>query len=324
MSRKKILIFIFILFAFIASFVLLNKDRVFEKRKSDPYQISVIYRSKSTESSTTIKQGIDQAARDFNVEISFLTLANDNSVQEQIALLQREVTNGAQAIIIAPVNSVDLKEPIEKTQKSIPVITMQSTVNGISHLPYISCNNLEFGTTLADTMIANGVVSNKIAVLKNSMGCSNIYQRYLGITHQLSTKKNTLEYWDIPDDPQEAYKTARVLLQNSDADTLVALDGATLETAAKAQRDSLKIGGKRVRIYGIGRTNMVVSLLDNQIINSVGVENEYNMGYLSVKAAIRYINKKYDTSNTTINFAIVNHENMYSSDNQRLLFPFVR
>ena len=118
------MVFILILLAFAVSFAILNRDRIFEKKNSDPYEISVIYRSKSAESSTTIKQGIDQAARDLNAEVSFITLARDNDVQEQIALIQREIKNGAKAIVIAPVNSTDLKQPIEKAQKSVPVITM--------------------------------------------------------------------------------------------------------------------------------------------------------------------------------------------------------
>ncbi len=324
MKKNKTLAFVFILLAFVVSFVILNRDRIFEKKNSDPYEISVICRSKSTENSTTIKQGIDQAARDLNAEVSFITLSNDNNVQEQIYLLQREIKNGADAVVIAPVNSEDLKQPIVKAQKSVPVITMQSTVDSMKNLPYISCDNLQLGSALAKTMIKNGVTEHRIIILRNSMDCSNINQRYLGVVRELNLTKNEIEYWDIPDDPQEAYDTAKGLFQNSRADTLVALDGATLEAAARAEKDLLKTGSAQVQIYGIGRTNTVVSLLDNQIINSIGVENEYNLGYLSIKTAINNINKKYETNNTNINFAIVDHENMYNSDNQRLLFPFVR
>jgi ribose transport system substrate-binding protein len=324
MTKKRIFLFVLILMGFVVCFITLNRDRIFEKKSSDPYEISVIYRSKSTESSTTIKLGIDQAARDLNAEVSFITLANDNNPQEQISLLQREINNGAKAIIIAPVNSTDLKQPIEKAQKTVPVITMQSTVDGMKTLPYISCDNFQLGSALAKTMGKDGVLHSQIAVLRNSLDCSNINQRYLGLTRQLNSTENQIEYWDIPDDPQKAYDTTKVLLQNSSADTLVALDAATLEAAAKAERDLLKTGSAQVRIYGMGRTNTVVSLLDDRIISSIGVENEYNLGYLSVKTAVNSINKNDNTANTNINFAIVDHENMYNSDNQRLLFPFVR
>ena len=253
-----------------------------------------------------------------------MTLSSENNTDEQISLMQREITNGAGAIVIAPANSEDLKQPIEKARKSIPVITMQSTVDSIENLPYIACDNFELGSALAHKLIDNSKTERKIAILRNSMDCSNIHQRYMGVITTLNATKNKIEYWDIPDDPQEAYDTARGMLQNSNAVTLIALDGATLEAAGKAERDLLKTGSKQVEIYGLGRTNTVVSLLENEVIRSIGVENEYNLGYLSIQSAVNHINKKADSGSTTINFAIVDHENMYNSDNQRLLFPFVR
>nr|WP_319489764.1 substrate-binding domain-containing protein [uncultured Caproiciproducens sp.] len=324
MTKNKLLVFILIFCAFLGLFMILYKDQIFEKKNSDPYEISVIWRSKSTESSTTIKQGIDQAARDFNAEVSFITLSSENNAEEQISLLQREIKNGADAIVIAPVNSTDLKEPIEKAQKGIPVVAMQSTVNIIKDLPSISCDNQQLGSALAGTILKNKGNHRRIAILRNSMDCSNIQQRYFGVLQALKANKNEIEYWEIPDDSQEAYDTAKGMLQTSMADTLVALDASTLEAAAKAEKDLLKTGSSQVQIYGIGRTNTVVSLLEEQVINSIGVENEYNLGYLSIQTAVNKINKKQDENHTSINFAIVNHENMYNSDNQRLLFPFVR
>lgn len=318
------MVFIVILLVFVVSFLILYRDRIYEKKGNEPYQISVITRGKNTESWTTIKQGIDQAAKDLNAEVSFVTLSSENNTGEQILLMQREITNGAGAIVIAPANSTDLKQPIEKARKSIPVITMQSTVDTIENLPYISCDNFELGSALARKLVSSNGQVRKIAILRNSMDCSNIHQRYTGVITTLNGTKNKIEYWDIPDDPQEAYDTARGMLQNSDAATLIALDGATLEAVGKAERDLLKTGSKQVEIYGLGRTNTVVSLLENQVINSIGVENEYNLGYLSIKSAVDRINKKLDDGNTKINFAIVDHEDMYNSDNQRLLFPFVR
>ncbi|MDF1496137.1 substrate-binding domain-containing protein [Caproiciproducens sp. CPB-2] len=324
MTRNKIKVFILILLAFAGSFLILNRDRFFEKKSSDPYEISVIWRSKSTESSTTIKQGIDQAARDFNAEVSFITLSGENNAGEQISLLQREIKNGADAIVIAPVNSTDLKEPIEKAQKGIPVVAMQSTVTTIKDLPTISCDNQKLGSALAEAILKNGGGHGRIAILRNSMDSSNIQQRYLGVLQTLKSSKDNMEYWEIPNDSQEAYDTVKGMLQTSSADTLVALDASALEAAAKAEKDLLKTGSAQVQIYGIGRTNTVVSLLEEKIINSLGVENEYNLGYISIRTAVEKIGNKQAAGQAGINFAIVNHENMYNSDNQRLLFPFVR
>ena len=106
---------------------------------------------------------------------------------------------------------------------------------------------------------------------------------------------------------------------------MVALDGATLEAAAKAERDLKRAGGRQVEIYGLGRTDTVVSLLENGVISSLGVENEFNIGYLSIQTAVNQITRTNASApRTQVNFAIVDRTNMYNSDNQRLLFPLVQ
>ncbi|MCY1713614.1 substrate-binding domain-containing protein [Caproiciproducens galactitolivorans] len=324
MTRKKIFVFFLILFAFIGSFTLLNRDRYFGKKISSPYEISVICRSGSAESSTSVRQGIDQAAKDLNAEISFITLSRENNAEEQVSLLKREIRNGANAIVISPVNSEDLKQPVEEAMKSVPVVAMQSTVESIKGLPLISCDNEKLGSALAQAAAGNGRVPRRIAILRNSMDCSSIRQRYSGVMKILGSGKNKIEYWDIPNGSQEAYDTAKGMLQSSMADTIIALDASTLEAAAKAEQDLLKTGSAEVQIFGMGRTNTIVSLLDGQIIDSIGVENEYNLGYLSIQTAVDKINKKQNTDYPSINFAVVNRKNMYSPENQRLLFPFSR
>lgn len=324
MTRKKILVFTLVLLTLSMAFLVLSRDRLFEKKARAPYEISVIIRGKSTESWTTIKQGIDQAATDLNVEVSFVTLSSENNEQEQVSLMQREITNGADAVVIASVNSNTLKEAIQDARKSVPVIAMQSTVDSIAALPCVSCDNRQLGAGIAQKLMSDEkAFSGKIVILRSSMTASNIEQRYQGILSVLGQGNPRVRYLDVPDDPQRSYdEVKRFLLQDS-ADVLMALDGATLESAGKAKRDVQKSGGAQPEIYGIGRTNMVVSLLENEVINSIGVENEYNLGYLSIRSAVDHINKKSDSGSTRINFAIVDHRNMYNSDNQRLLFPLV-
>ncbi|NLG93011.1 MAG: sugar ABC transporter substrate-binding protein [Clostridiales bacterium] len=324
MTRKRILVFFLILFAFISSFVLLNRERYFGKKIVSPYEISVICRSSSAASSTSIRQGMEQAAKDLNAEISFITLQKENNAEEQVSLLKREIRNGADAVVISPVNSKDLERPVREAMKSVPVVAMQSTVESIPNLPLISCDNEKLGSTLAQAAAGDGKSPLRVAILRNSMDCSSIRQRYAGVMKILGTGKNKIEYWDIPNGSQQAYDTAKGMLLSSAADTVIALDASTLEAVAKAEQDLLKSGSAKVRIFGMGRTNTIVSLLDSRIIHSVGVENEYNLGYLSIQTAVDKINKKPDTHDPSINFAVINQENMYSSENQRLLFPFSR
>lgn len=323
MNKKKILAFALVFLLLGLSLVGLSGDNGWNKKHDDTYQISFIARGKKTESWSTIEQGIEQAANDFNVEITPIYLSGENNAEEQITLLRREVQNGADAVMIAPVNSQDLRDPIATAQKLVPVVTVESTADGLKSIPYIGCDNFSLGKALGEEVLLRGGKGKKVAILQNSLSCSSVYARYQGVLEVLQQNGAELSFWEIPDDPTQAYETAKAFLKEQDVNKAVALDGATLEAVAHAEKDLSPPGVTTVEIYGVGRTNQVVSYLEEKVITSIGVQNEFNIGYLGVSTAVGQI-KGSKMEQDTVNFAIVNYADMYSTENQRLLFPFIR
>lgn len=323
MSKKKILVVAIVFLLLGISLVRLSGDSVWSPKQDETIQISFIARGKKTESWSTIEQGIEQAANDLNVEITPIYLSSENDASEQISLLNREVQNGADAVLIAPANSEDLRAPIEEAQKHVPVVAIESTVAGMETLPYIGCDNVSLGQALGEEILASGGKGTKVAILQSSLSCSSVKERYQGVLEVLQQYGMELGFWEIPDDPTQAYETAKTLLQRQDVNKAVALDGATLEAVARAEKELSPPGVTTVDIYGVGRTNQVVSYLEEKVITSIGVQNEFNIGYLGVEAAVDQIQGN-EAESATINFAIVNSADMYSPENQRLLFPFVR
>ena len=100
MSKKKILVVAIVFLLLGVSLVRLSGDSVWSPKQDETIQISFIARGKKTESWSTIEQGIEQAANDLNVEITPIYLSSENDASEQISLLNREVQNGADAVLI--------------------------------------------------------------------------------------------------------------------------------------------------------------------------------------------------------------------------------
>ena len=106
MSKKKILVVAVVFILLGVSLIGLSGDSGWNKDMRNPFRFLFIARGIKTESWSTIEQGIEQAANDLNVEITSIYLSSENNVEEQVALLKREVQNGADAVMIAPVNSL--------------------------------------------------------------------------------------------------------------------------------------------------------------------------------------------------------------------------
>jgi len=322
MNKKKRKMVIFLVLILIFSFFPLFSDILWVEKNKEIYNISVIIRGKNTESWEIMKQGIDQAALEMNAEIRFITLSEENSVDEQTELINREINNGTDAILISPVDYEKMVESIEIAISKVPVILIESTINSKKNLAYISCNNYEMGVSLAEEVIQNGNTRSKISIIASNLECSSINERYNGFKDTINKTNNTYNLLELYVDEKVAYNKIMSLFEKNTSDVIIAFDAETLEIIGETKKN-LNRTNSDIEVYGIGSTSKIISLLEEKIINSIGVQNEFNIGYLGVKNAVDMLMGK-KIGNSVIESTIVTMRNMYSNENQRLLFPFIR
>lgn len=326
MKKRKKQIFIILFLLVVLSFLLLLSDTLLSEKDKKIYNISIITRGRNSESLTIMKEGIDQAASEVNANISFITLSEKNSVEEQKELIEREIRNKADAIIISPVDYEKMTEPIENSMKKVPVILIESTVKSEQVLSNVSCDNYKIGVNLAEEMIEMGNTKSNIAIVKNNLECSSVKERYDGFMSIMKNTENSCTFWEISGQKQVTYyNEAKNLIKENDVDAIVTFDAGILELIAQAKKDLSIVNKEKssVEIYGTGSTSKIISFLEDKVINATAMQNEFNIGYLGVKTAVSIINRK-NIDNGTISSTVINNQNMYSEDNQRLLFPVIR
>lgn len=313
--KRTIFIFLFIILIS-SSLILLPKA---SKGKVKVYKVSVIVRGKSSEVWRIVKNGMEQAASDLNVNVSFITLIEDNSVEEQKELIKREIMNGTDGILISPADYSSLSKLIEDLRKEIPIVLFESNIETKENFTYISCDNYELGRKLANEVIKNGNTRSKIIILRSGFNISSEKEKYEGFIDEISLSQNTYEFIDLPKDEAEIYKSISEILKNQDTKLLVAFEPNILEIAGKAKKDYFSEAG----LYGTGSTSLIISLMEEKIINAIAMQNEFNLGYLGMKAMVSEIeNEKIKESKITS--TTINIYNMYSEENQRMLFPIIR
>ena len=142
---------------------------------------------------------------------------------------------------------------------------------------------------------------------------------YRGFLSEMNYSKNNCKELNVERNIGTFGQQINSFIKSEDIDVLVTFERDILEELAQ-----IKKGNKlELELYGMGRTNKILSYLEEDIINSVAVQNEFNLGYLGVKIAVDKLNNK-DTSGKTIDFSIINKSNMYWNDNQKILFPFIK
>ena len=107
-------------------------------------------------------------------------------------------------------------------------------------------------------------------------------------------------------------------------DLLVALDNAETEQAVDYLLE-VPQEAKRCALYGEGISEKVVYYLDRGLIQSLVVPNEFHMGYQSVKEMSRQLSYSPTIGESSqVGFLVVDKENLYKADNQKILFPIVQ
>lgn len=326
MKKKKKAI-VYILLLALMFMVLILKDSIFSDNENKVYNISIITRGKMNESRRIMKSGAEQAASEVNANIKFISLSKENNVEEQIENIKKEISNESDAILIDPASYEELSETIEKVNKDKPVVLIDSDINIKNKINKVSCDNYALGVDLAREILNHQVKDEKVVVVKNGLDCSSIKERYDGFIDTMNKSNNTLLYWNMSDEETEKYYSqAKSFLQYNSVDSIVAFDSYILQNIGEAKR-SLNAEGSEaecsIKLYGAGSDSKIISLLENRQITAIATENEFNIGYLGVKNAVDKVSdRKVDDS--IIRSTVINSDNMYSKENQRLLFSFVK
>lgn len=322
--RKKWIFFCLLSIFILASLVLIS-DTIKTGKKVEIYDISVIVRGKNSESWMIMREGMEQASSEMNVNFSFITLSEDNSVEEQKGLIDREINNGVDGIIVAPADYRSMKKYLEEASKKIPIVQIESKVESKMDIPYISCDNYRLGKTLASEITTKSKEKQRIIVVKNNIDCSSIYERYLGFIDEMMKTENTVSFWQLSNNEEEAYEEAKRLMENNVMDVLVTFEPSILEVLGKSKKDisSERQEELKIAVHGAGSTNKIISYLEEGVINSTAMQNEFSVGYLGVKTLVDLL-KGNPVESSEIYSTIINGNNMYSKENQRLLFPFIK
>ena len=97
---------------------------------------------------SAMRKGMEQAAKDLNVELRFLTPAEDNSAVEQVQLLEHEVSGAAPAILLIPADREALGEAVSAAAGKTTLVTVESDMTAWGADASISMDHQALGEAL--------------------------------------------------------------------------------------------------------------------------------------------------------------------------------
>ena len=322
MKKSKKINFIVLLVLLFISFILLFCD-LFFRDKNNTYQISVISSGKSDESFMILKEGAEQAALEMNANIRFLFLSKDNNEEEQIELIKRESQNEVDALLINPIESQNVIDALEYAKNKIPVVLIQSFIDIKSGINRVMCDEYQLGKSLAEEALNNISKNQNIMIITSDNNSTSYYERYNGILDVLDESNHKYFIANIKNYVDDTFFNE--VLDSSNIGAILCTDRDITEKVAELKKKCISENyNKDVLVFGVGNTNKIISLLEEEVVNATAVQNEFNIGYIAVKSAIELKAGEKVEESKIIKSTVIASEDMYSPKNERILFQFVR
>ncbi|RAR43602.1 substrate-binding domain-containing protein [Paenibacillus sp. MDMC362] len=301
---------------------------VYQWSKEEPGTKKVIVGVKALDENEfwrVLIEGVHTASREFGVDVSVIGPSQEIEVDMQIQLLEEAVKQKPDAIVLAAGDYNRLVPVAESIRKAgIPLIMIDSAVNGDYAQSLIATDNVNAGQKAGMELSSRLPEHAKVAIISFVQGTSTQIEREQGVRSILEQRGGTEIVGTYYSEGKEerAYEiTKKLLLERPDLNGIVGLNEPSTVGAGRAIRELGLVG--KVKLVGFDSSVKEVKLLEEGVLQSTIVQKPFNIGYLGIKTAVSVIEGNKMPPYIYTDSVIINKDNMYTEENQKLLFPFV-
>ncbi|MGW1934885.1 ABC transporter substrate-binding protein [Streptomyces sp. NPDC001919] len=239
-------------------------------------------------------QSIKDEAAKLGVK-KLLTTNAQSQLSKQISDIQDMLAQGAQFLIVAPLNSDGLEPALQAAAaKKVPVLTIDRKVNATAckdYLAFLGSDFVEQGKRAADAMIKATGGKGKVAILLGSSGNSVTTDRTKGFVDQIGAKAPGIEIVAQQTGEFARDKGQQVMEQliqsKPDITAVYAENDEMALGAVTALKAAGKAPGEDVKVVSIDGTRNAVQALANGELNAV-IESNPRFGPLAFATAQKF------------------------------------
>jgi len=299
------------------------------KKIDQDTRIVVIYKSINTgyEFWDVVKDGIAVAANEFGVLVKVVgpSSKSEEDVEAQIKILEQTIAEKPDAIVIVATDYNKLVEPVERAkEEGIKIITMDSGINSDVSECFIATDNIEAGRKAADELVKLLDEDAVVAIIGHVQGTKTAIDREKGVREGLAKhniKKIYGPYFSDGLSEKASRITKELIAAKPEIKGIVGLNEGSTVGVARALKE-MGLSG-RIKLVGFDNSFDEIKLIEEGVIQATVVQNPFNMGYRAIEMAVKSLKGEKIEKWINTGSVAVTKENMYSNENQRLLFPFI-
>ncbi|TYP70674.1 substrate-binding domain-containing protein [Paenibacillus methanolicus] len=284
--------------------------------------ITLVLREQESDFWETVRMGAEAAAKEFGANLTVTAMPDSDDSAGQIKLVRQALADKTRALVVAAADDGDMANAI--TGVRIPVIAIDTDINAGAVRSYIGIDNYDAGKKAGERIIEQLGEQGHVVILSSVKDDRNMEQRIRGIldTFKQASFITVLDNRYCMAGIEACESVTRSLMDATLVDGIVALNA---DAAIGAGRELIRRGEEdRVKVVAFESAHEELEMLQDGVLEATIVQNPFSMGYLGVKHAMQAMEGETIPPRVDIHTKIIDRDNMFWMDNQKILFPFVK
>lgn len=288
-------------------------------------RIAVVPKGTTHEYWKSVQAGAVKAARELGVEIIWKGSQREDDRAQQVTVVEDFINSRVDGIVLAPLDDRALLRPVQEAVESkIPVVIIDSALQGNDFISYIATDNYQGGAMAARKLGELLGGKGRIFLIRYIEGSSSTSQREAGF---LDTMKK--EFPGISFLVQDQYagvttETAYQLTENlisrfPEVQGVFTPNESTTFGTLRALQESGLAG--KVKFVGFDSSAKLVQALRDGDMQALVIQNPMKMGYLGVKTIVASLKGEAVAKRVDTGVVLATRDNMDTPEIKQLLEP---
>lgn len=271
----------------------------------------------------SVHAGAVKASREGGVEIAWNGPTTETDFNGQIQIVEAMINRHVDAICLAPIDKKVMVGVVEKAAKqNIPVVIFDSGIDTELYTAMVATDNYAAGQMGADRMGELLGGKGKVLLVAVQPGAASTMAREQGFEDRIKDKFPGIQIVDkrygMADFAKSMQVAENMLTAFPDATGLFASNESSAVGAAQALKGRKATG---IQMVGFDWSPTLLEDLRAGVIDSLVVQNPFEMGYASVKAAMAKLGNQAVEKNQPMPPRLVTKANLDSAEIKAQLEP---
>ena len=272
---------------------------------------------------TSLIDGAYLGAKEYGVDLTVDGGRSEQDVNGQIKRIEKAIEAKPDAILISPCSYSGMNDILEKVvDNNIKLILIDSVIDEKIADGIVATDNYIAGKQLGESALSSIGEDDEVAIMAHVKGASTAIERQEGILDGIGGKKDKViatkycgSSYDI------AYElTKEIIDENPNVSVIFGTNEYASVGAARAVKELDK--KSEIKVFGFDNSIEEIKLLEEGIFSAIIIQKPFNMGYLGVEKAVSIIENEDTELYIDSGCKLIDINNMYEEDNQKLLYPF--